>query len=159
MLPEGSPVTILPAGQNRLINTPYQVEVLAEYCTASDIERLQVVGWGFHGRRVTGLFAAYGPQISVDYVPTESVLKQMDEQGLQDELDAMGFEVDFATILTNGIAKYAQRERLTRLPMALDKKGRIIKALSWLRDAGRYDDLTPDGRADMGLTDLPLQVR
>lgn len=155
LLPNNASVTLLPAGQNRLINTPYQVEALANYCEIEKIKQLQVVGWEFHSLRTIDLFEAYAPQISVDYISTESVLIRMAKNELQTELEMMGFEVDFKTILVNGIAQYAKRERLTRLAMIFDKKGQIIKALSWLRNAGRYDDLKPDGTAHMGLTDKP----
>lgn len=153
LVPDVDKTVVLPAGDNRLINTVYQVGAVSDYAKELDLRHLHIVGWGFHRERVEKLFAVYRPSLSLNYSQTEDVLASMDKKSLDNVLDELGFVVDFDTIMSSGLRKFAQRERLTRAALLLDKKGRVINALSQLRASGRYDDLSPQGEAIMGVTD------
>lgn len=149
-----SPIQLIP-GSNRFINTPYQVEALVERCHVNEVEKLKIIGWGFHGLRVLRLLKAYDPSIVAEYSRVEGVLSAMNPFDLQENLEAMGFAVDFGTIMQTGLKQYRRREWLTRQALLFNRKGKVINWLSQRREVGRYDDLDARGKAVMGTTKRP----
>ncbi len=156
LLPEHYRPVVFAPGENRLINTPYQVEAIAERCKQEGVDELTIVGWGFHELRIAKLLRAYDSSITSEYHRVEDVLMAMDQDALTGHLQAFGFEVGFETILKTGLQSYRRREWFTRQALRFGKKGQVLNWLSRRRGAGRCDDLAPNGKAMMGVSGKTL---
>lgn len=154
---EAPEITILRDPDNRLLNTAFQGEKLAE--KLSPEQRITLVGWGFHETRVLENLFAHTPEElkNVEYTSVESVIDELwqsaslwngDHEAMRQEFRSRyGFEVDWPQIKERGLRKYEKREQRTRLWQHLGKSGWFFKLVTRLRKGGRYDDLSPTGEA------------
>lgn len=153
LLPQNHAAYILNPDHRRLINTPIQVEALVDHTRTNGVGRLDVVGWDFHKDRTLMLFRAHNRKLKIEYHSVDEALRSLEPNVLEEHLRIFGFTVGLETILLRGIRQFARREFLTRMAVWPSRRGAVINRISASRDyAGRYDDLTPEGYADMRKT-------
>lgn len=143
-------LTVLRHEGNRLLNTPHQVDALADEFQPEDV--VTVVCWGFHEERIRDGFASKRNKSPVvEFMHVEDVIDHLWETAALWGGDhaAMGREfrerydlkAPWEAVASRGIREFARRERLTRLAMRAGKSGWLLKMLTKIRGAGRYDDI------------------
>lgn len=154
-------LTVLRHEGNRLLNTPHQVDALADEFQPEDI--VTVVCWGFHEQRIRDGFASKRDKSPVvEFVHVEDVIDHLWETAAlwdgdhaamaEDFWDRYDLEVDWSTVMSRGVAKFEHRECVTRVAMKFGKNGWLLKLLTRLRGTGRYDDISRTARPIMEQT-------
>ncbi|MBP9738803.1 hypothetical protein KBD20_03885 [Candidatus Saccharibacteria bacterium] len=148
--PEGHDfeITVLRNANNRLLNTPHQVDAISEEFESHEV--VTVVCWAFHEERIKHGFEAQKSGPIVDYVHVEDVINHLwDTEALWEDPEQMrrdfrqryDIQVDWPIVAHRGLPPFEKREKYTRVAMKFGKNGWLLKLLTRARGAGRYDDI------------------
>lgn len=143
-------LTVLRHEGNRLLNTPHQVDALADEFKPEDV--VTIVCWGFHEQRIREGFASKRKRSPVvEFVHVEDVIDHLWETAALWDGDQVVMNREFRerydlqapweAVLSRGVCEFARRERVTRIAMKAGKSGWLLKMLTKIRGAGRYDDI------------------
>ncbi|MCA9308882.1 hypothetical protein KC973_00740 [Candidatus Saccharibacteria bacterium] len=146
----GLDLTVLRNEDNRLLNTPHQVDALSDEFKPEDV--VTVVCWGFHEKRIRHGFKSKRELAPVvDFVRVEDVIGHLwdtaalwggDHHAMAREFrDRYDLEVGWESVMDRGLSAFEHRERLTRVAMWFGKNGWLLKLLTRARGTGRYDDI------------------
>lgn len=159
--PQGMPESVvLHNPDNRLINTAYQTEALADVLIPG--QWITFVGWEYHRDRLMDNLAA--PELEAQYVTVDSVIDGLwktaalwggdHDAKRQAFASRYGFTVEWPEVRDRAIAAFAPREKgwMMRAAHKLSPRGTLLKKVSSHSNTGRLDDITPDGYAIMKKT-------
>jgi len=155
----GLELTVLKNETNRLLNTPHQVDALADEFSSDD--SVVVVCWGFHERRLSQGFKHKNRLPAIDFVHTEDVIDMLwDDMTVWGDLatrrhmfrDRYDLQVDWDIVRDRGLTSFEKRERVTRWAMKTGHSGWLLKLLTKARGSGRYDDIDSFALPRMGST-------
>lgn len=142
-------ITVLRDEDNRLLNTPHQVDALSDEFAPD--QKVTVVCWKFHEQRLRQGFEAKADTPQLEFIAVEEVISDLwesaalwggDRQAMAQEFrQRYQMQAGWEAVLSRGIPDFERRERLTRLAMHLGKSGWVLKLLTRLRSSGRYDDI------------------
>lgn len=142
-------ITVLRNEDNRLLNTPHQVDALGDKFNPEDI--VTVVCWGFHEERIRKGFGAQKNSPIVEFIHVEDVIDHLWETAALWDGDTEAMRRDFKAryniqtgweaVAGRGIRAFEKREQLTRIAMKVGHNGWLLKLLTGLRGKGRYDDI------------------
>lgn len=142
-------ITVLRDEDNRLLNTPHQVDALSDEFAAD--QNVVVVCWAFHEKRLRQGFAAKSDSPQIEFVHVEDVISELWESAelwggnrqkmAQEFRDRYDIQASWEAVLSRGLPSFERREKITRLAMLAGKSGWLLKLLTGLRNQGRYDDI------------------
>lgn len=138
---------------NRLLNTNYQVEGVAEWLREASghapLLSFHMVAYGFHRVRLQRAMQRQGIR-ATQFIPVESIMAQSypaDSLAAQNQFKkTFGMELTWPEIVAGPLQDFYRREKHTQF---LDKitRGHLMNVLSRVSHRGRYDDILPDGTA------------
>lgn len=150
---------------DRLLNTHTQIAAIVDNYPDRDRE-IRIVCWGFHEPRIKGHLDALGFS-KVTFIKVEDVLDRaylefdQENEAHTDTFfnNRYGFTVGWKEVRDNTTREFERRERRTRMATIIGgRKGWLINLLTKARNAGRYDDISPEGQPERGSTRWPERI-
>lgn len=132
---------------NRLLNTMYQTEAIADHLLGQNPDAVTAICWGFHAPRVAASLGWVGLG-HARVLTVDAILDDLHERSplFKKEFgDRFDIDVNWEDIKKHVLPEFERREVPTRLVHRIGK-GKLLKFISQFTQRGRYDDISRDGR-------------